>query len=83
MSNAYIISLKMLEKHSYGEKVTKVTVTSPSPNSSSNFSPVTPSIFPSLVDNLMTDALTLGAQMDRKVIDTDVILASVSSQNLG
>ncbi len=38
---------------------------------------------PRLVDNLMTDALTLGAQMDKKVIDTDVILASVSSQNLG
>ena len=31
----------------------------------------------------MTNALTLGAQMDKKVIDTDVILASVSSQNLG
>jgi hypothetical protein len=31
----------------------------------------------------MTDALTLGAQMEKKVIDTDVILASVSSQNLG
>ena len=28
-------------------------------------------------------ALTLGAQMEKKVIDTDVILASVSSQNLG
>ena len=38
---------------------------------------------PRLVDNLMTDALTLGAQMEKKVIDTDVILASVSSQNLG
>jgi type II secretory pathway predicted ATPase ExeA len=38
---------------------------------------------PRLVDNLMTDALTLGAQMEKKVIDMDVILASVSSQNLG
>ncbi len=38
---------------------------------------------PRLVDNLMTDALTLGAQLGKKVIDTDVILASVSSQNLG
>ena len=37
----------------------------------------------SLVDNLMTNALTLGAQMEKKVIDTEVILASVSSQNLG
>lgn len=31
----------------------------------------------------MTNALTLGAQMEKKVIDTEVILASVSSQNLG
>ena len=38
---------------------------------------------PRLVDNLMTNALTLGAQMEKKVIDTEVILASVSSQNLG
>lgn len=37
---------------------------------------------PRLVDNLMTDALALGAQMEKKSIDTDVILASVSSQNL-
>ena len=38
---------------------------------------------PRLVDHLMTDALTLGAQMDRKVIDSEVILACVSNQNLG
>ena len=38
---------------------------------------------PRLMDNLMTNALTLGAQMEKKVIDTEVILASVSSQNLG
>ena len=38
---------------------------------------------PRLVDNLMTNALTLGAQMEKKVIDTEVILASVNSQNLG
>ena len=38
---------------------------------------------PRLVDSLMADALTLGAQMDKKLIDTDVILTSVSSQNLG
>lgn len=37
---------------------------------------------PRLVDNLMTDALALGAQMDKKTIDTEVILAAVSSQNL-
>lgn len=38
---------------------------------------------PRLVDNLMTNALTFGAQMEKKVIDTEVILASVNSQNLG
>lgn len=38
---------------------------------------------PRLVDNLMANALTLGAQMEKKVIDTEVILASVNSQNLG
>jgi type II secretory pathway predicted ATPase ExeA len=37
---------------------------------------------PRLVDNLMTDALVLGAQMDKKTIDTEVILAAVSNQNL-
>ena len=37
---------------------------------------------PRLVDNLMTDALTLGAQMGKKTIDTEVILASVNNQNL-
>lgn len=37
---------------------------------------------PRLVDNLMTDALALGAQMDKKTIDADVILAAVNSQNL-
>ena len=35
-----------------------------------------------LVDNLMTDALALGAQMEKKSIDTEVILAAVSNQNL-
>ncbi len=38
---------------------------------------------PRLVDNLMTNALTLGAQMEKKSIDTEVILASVNSRNLG
>ncbi len=37
---------------------------------------------PRLVDNLMTDALVPGAQMDKKTIDTEVILAAVSNQNL-
>ena len=37
---------------------------------------------PRLVDNLMTNALVLGAQMDKKTIDTEVILAAVSNQNL-
>lgn len=37
---------------------------------------------PRLIDNLMTDALTLGAQMDKKVIDADVILAAVNAQTL-
>jgi len=38
---------------------------------------------PRLIDNIMTDALTLGAQMDKKVIDTDVILAAINAQVLG
>lgn len=37
---------------------------------------------PRLVDNLMADALTLGSQMDKKTIDTEVILAAVAGQNL-
>ena len=37
---------------------------------------------PRLIDNLMTDALTLGSQMDKKTIDAEVILAAVSGQNL-
>ena len=37
---------------------------------------------PRLVDNLMTDALVLGAQMDKKSIDAEVILAAVNNQNL-
>lgn len=36
---------------------------------------------PRLIDNLMTDALALGCQMDKKVIDAEVILAAVSNQN--
>lgn len=37
---------------------------------------------PRLIDNLMTDALTLGAQMDKHSIDSDVILAAVNAQTL-
>ncbi len=38
---------------------------------------------PRLIDNLMTDALAIGEQQDKKCIDTDVILAAVNNQNLG
>jgi type II secretory pathway predicted ATPase ExeA len=38
---------------------------------------------PRLIDNLMTDALMLGAQMGRKTIDSEIILAAVNNQNLG
>lgn len=37
---------------------------------------------PRVIDNLMTNALMLGAQMEQKSITPDVILAAVSSQNL-
>lgn len=37
---------------------------------------------PRIVDNLMTDALILGAQMDKKSITPDVILAAAGNQNL-
>ena len=35
-----------------------------------------------MIDNLMTDAFTLGSQMDKKTIDAEVILAAVAGQNL-
>ena len=35
-----------------------------------------------VIDNVMTDALTLGAQLGRSVIDSDVILAAVNEQTL-
>ena len=38
---------------------------------------------PRLIDNLMTNALVLGAQMEKITITPDVILAAVASQNLG
>jgi type II secretory pathway predicted ATPase ExeA len=37
---------------------------------------------PRLIDNLMTDALMLGAQLERKTIDAEIILAAVNNQNL-
>lgn len=37
---------------------------------------------PRLIDNVMTDAMTFGCQMDRKVIDADVILAAINNQAL-
>lgn len=38
---------------------------------------------PRIIDTLMTDALTIGAQMDRKVIDADVIMAAANNRQLG
>lgn len=37
---------------------------------------------PRVIDNLMTNALTLGAQMEKSEIDADVILASVNASSL-
>lgn len=37
---------------------------------------------PRLVDNLMIEALTLGAQLDKKTIDSEVMLAAVNNQSL-
>ena len=37
---------------------------------------------PRLIDNLMSDALILGAQKDRKVIDADIIMSVVNARNL-
>jgi type II secretory pathway predicted ATPase ExeA len=37
---------------------------------------------PRLIDNLMTDALSLGSQLEKTVIDADVILAAVNAQAL-
>ena len=38
---------------------------------------------PRLIDNLMTDVLTLGAQMNKNVIDTEIVLAAMNNQQLG
>ena len=37
---------------------------------------------PRLIDNIMTDAIVIGAQTDKKCIDSEVILAAVNNQNL-
>ena len=34
------------------------------------------------IDNLMTDALTLGAQQDKRTIDAETILAATGNQSL-
>ena len=38
---------------------------------------------PRTIDSIMTDALNIGAQENKKCIDSDVIMAAVSNQNLG
>ena len=38
---------------------------------------------PRIIDNVMTDALTLGAQLGKTVIDSEVLLAAVNEQSLG
>lgn len=37
---------------------------------------------PRLIDNLMTDALTIGSQQDKKIIDAEIIRAAVDNQGL-
>lgn len=37
---------------------------------------------PHLIDNLMTDALTISSQQDKKVIDVEIIRAAVDNQGL-
>lgn len=37
---------------------------------------------PRLIDNLMTDAIAIGSQSDKKVIDADVIRSAIENQNL-
>ena len=37
---------------------------------------------PRLIDNLMTDALTIGSQQNKKVIDSEIIRAAVDNQGL-
>ena len=37
---------------------------------------------PRLIDNIMSDAIVIGAQTEKTCIDTEVVLAAVSNQNL-
>ena len=37
---------------------------------------------PRLIDNLMTDALAIGSQQDKRVIDAEIIRAAVDNQGL-
>ena len=37
---------------------------------------------PRLIDNLMTDALAIGSQQDKRVIDAETIRAAVDNQGL-
>ena len=37
---------------------------------------------PRMIDSIMTDALNIGCQTDKKCIDSDVIMAAASNQNL-
>jgi type II secretory pathway predicted ATPase ExeA len=38
---------------------------------------------PRIIDNLMTDVLMLGAQMEKDTIDTEIVLAAMNNQQLG
>lgn len=38
---------------------------------------------PRLIDNIMSDAIAIGSQADKRTIDTETILAAVNNQNLG
>jgi type II secretory pathway predicted ATPase ExeA len=38
---------------------------------------------PRIIDNLMTNALILGAQLDRQTIDSEIVMAAANAQTLG
>ena len=38
---------------------------------------------PRIIDNLMTNALMLGAQLEKQTIDSEVIMAAANAQTLG
>lgn len=37
---------------------------------------------PRIIDSIMTDALMIGAQQEKKTIDTDVVMSAIENQNL-